>query len=38
MTRIAGLVCLISTVNGRLKKKEKKEEAFLGRPALVAST
>jgi hypothetical protein len=36
MMHTAGLVCLISTVNGRIKKEE--EEAFLGRPALVAGT
>jgi hypothetical protein len=37
MMRTVSLVCLISTVNGRIKKK-KKEEAFLGRLALVAGT
>jgi len=37
MTCTASLVWLISTVNGRIKEEEK-EEAFLGRPALVAGT
>jgi hypothetical protein len=36
MKHTAGLVCLISTVNGRIKKEE--EEAFCGRAALVAGT
>jgi hypothetical protein len=32
------LVCLIIAVNGCIKKEEEEEEAFLGRPALVAGT
>jgi hypothetical protein len=36
MIRTAGFACLISAFNGRIKKR--KEEAFLGRPALVAGT